>query len=518
MRFGFLICNLYLLTWHKIRVISIMKIHFIGIGGIGTSALAKYYLSQGHKITGSDLSANWRTVFDTQELKLIKFYSEHNENNLAKNTDLVIYTAAINKDNPELKKAKKIGIKCLSYAQALGELTKKFYTIAVSGMHGKSTTTAMIAAILIKAGLDPTIIVGSKVNFNNAPINADAYANKRRYDNIRENQRQNQRKFPLYTNFRLGRSPNPKLDFRVNPRLDPCLAGKQARKPAILVIEADEFDRSFLNYWPEIIVLTNIEEEHLDCYKDLNDIIQTFKKYINHLPKKGILVANKDDKNIIRIIQNLRFKVQKYSPKIKPNGLKLKIPGWHNISNAMAALIVARALDISDKISIAALNNFNGIWRRFEYKGTLNGAKIYDDYGHHPTEITATLAAAAIILSKNGKLYLVFQPHQYHRTYKLFRQFKKAFNLADKIGIMDIYSVAGREDSSIKKQVNSQFLVESLRYQKKDALYLPSFEKAEGFLKYNLKKNDLAIIMGAGDIWRLTESLLNRIHNGQIPK
>ncbi len=440
-----------------------MKIHFIGIGGIGVSGLAGFYLSKRHRVGGSDLS-------DSPIIKALKkqgaeiSVGPHDPKNLSDEADLVVYTAAAAPDNPELKKAKKLRIKCQSYAEALGDLTKKMFTIAVSGMHGKSTTTAMLALVLEKAGLDPTVIVGTRL---------------REWEN---------------RNFRVGKSK-------------------------YLVVEADEYNASFLNYWPKIIVLTNIEEEHLDYYKDLKHIRAIFKKYVLHLGKDGFLVANEDDGNVRNLkSQNLNSQVKRKKYSLKQNEAGqvrkiLRVPGEHNISNALAVLAVAQILKIPDKITYQALSQFKGTWRRMEYRGMVNAAKIYDDYGHHPTEIRATLQGARELL-KRGRLWIVFQPHQYQRTYKLFDQFVSAFESSDKVILLPVYSVAGREKESIKKKVNSKMLAETIvkRNQelgiRKQVLFIDSFPKAENYLKGNLKKGDVCVVMGAGDVYKLTEMLL----------
>ena len=449
-----------------------MKIHFIGIGGIGISALAKYYLYNGYQISGSDVS--YPNVFTEKELSKIKFYLGHKASNLAKDIDLVIYSNAIEATNPELLKAKKLKIKTLSYPQALGNLTKQHFTIAIAGMHGKSTTTAMIARILINASLDPYVIIGSKVK--GFGINGEA------------------------SNFRLGSSK-------------------------FLIIEADEYKRGFLYHYPDILLITNIEEEHLDCYKNLDDIKETFKKFILRLTLKNrsdelnkfskYLVYNKDNKELFNLVKDnknlfkrMGIKIKTYSIKNRPDKLKLKIPGLHNVSNAIGALKVAEILKIPNKISIKSLNEFEGIWRRLEFKGYLNGAKIFDDYGHHPTEVKATLKATRELI-KNGRLFIVFQPHQYHRTFSLFDKFINAFDEADVVVITDIYSVAGREKESIKKKINSEILINEIKKHKENVFYMRNFEDIKKFLKENLKKGDICIIMGAGDIWKLTNLLIN---------
>jgi len=479
------------------------KIHFIGIGGIGVSALAKYYLSRGFSVSGSDLTES-EIVDDLRKLGA-KVFIGHRKNNLYqcgkmnldsrfhgkdKTLDLIVYSAAVEKNNTELKEARKRKIKCQTYAQALGELTKEYLTIAVSGTHGKSTTTAMFALIMVEAGLDPTVIVGTKL---------------REFGN---------------SNFRAGKSK-------------------------YLVIEADEYAASFLNYWPKIIVLTNIEEDHLDYYKNLKEILKAFEEYVGHLSKDGVLVANEEDANICKIInkqssdilQNvggLLCDIKNYNSKFKIEGLNLKVPGKHNLMDAYATISTARALKIPDAISVRALNKFNGTWRRFEYKWEINGAKFFDDYGHHPTEIKATLQGARELLATShkplAKLWVVFQPHQYQRTFALFNQFVSAFDEADNIILLPIYNVAGREKESVKKKVSSEKLAEAVkmrfknydsskqnkfstvqvRFKNKKILYMDIFDKAAEYLRKNLKPGDIAVIMGAGDVYKLTGKLLNK--------
>jgi len=438
------------------------KIHLIGIGGIGVSALAQYYLTKGHKISGSDLTSS--EITDALKKKGAKLIlGRHLAKNLPENTDLVIHSLAVLSDNPEMKKAKKLGIKIQSYPETLGELTRKYFTIAVSGTHGKSTSAAMIALILIKAGLDPTVIVGTKLKeFNNS-------------------------------NCRVGKSK-------------------------YLVIEADEWQASFLNYRPKIIVLTNIEKEHLDFYKNLNHILKTYKKYIGHLPKDGVLVANSDDFNTRKIIRDriskgypisLYWLNQRGTKKLKEI---LKIPGEHNIYNALASLTIARILKIPDKVSFKALSEYKGSWRRFEVKKIklTNNLKpktctLISDYAHHPTEIEATLKAIREKFPRK-EIWCVFQPHQYQRTFYLFNDFVKVFRTSplDKLVITDIYDVAGREEKKIKERVNSQKLIKTIK--KPWAIYLPK-EKIVKYLKENLKDGEVVIIMGAGDIYKLCEQL-----------
>jgi len=435
-----------------------MKIYFIGIGGIGVSALAAYYLQKGAEVFGSDLESS-ETVETLKNAGAKIFIGNHSEKNLVEGVEKVIFSPAVTADNPELVKAKNASIQTQSYPEALGELTRHFFTIAVSGAHGKSTTTSMIGLTLIKAGLDPTVIVGTKLKeFGD-------------------------------TNFRMGKSK-------------------------YLVIEADEWQASFLNYWPKIIVLTNIEAEHLDFYRDLKHILKTFSEYVSHLPEDGVLVANGDDQNISKLktqIAKLQLKTQNYSLK-QPEAEKikklLKIPGEHNVYNALACLAVARELKIFDNVFFEAIADYRGAWRRFEIKETTMGEKkitIISDYGHHPTEILATLKAAREKYP-GKKIWCVFQPHQYQRTFYLFDDFVKVFRKApiNKIIITDIFSVAGRETDEIKRKVNSEKLVEKIA--KDSVVYMPK-EKISSYLRDNLEDGQVLAIMGAGDIYQLTYDL-----------
>jgi UDP-N-acetylmuramate--alanine ligase len=452
-----------------------MKIHFIGIGGIGVSALARYYLAQGHEVSGSDLVSSEITKA-LEKLGAKIFIGKHKAKNLPKDADLVIYSPAVEEKNPELKKARKLKIKCQSYPQALGELTKNHFTIAVCGSHGKSTVAAMIGLILTKAGLNPTVILGTKL-----------------------------REFGD-SNFRMGSLPNIKQRTTNNEQFS---EHQTSNNEQFLVIEADEYKESFLNYWPKIIVLLNIEYDHPDYFKDLNHYILAYKKFVSHLPKDGILIANKDDKNTFKTFKNkkaiwysLREKGSKKLRKI------LKIPGEFNVSNALAALKVARVLKIPDKISFKVLSQFKGTWRRFDIKKIKFSKNLepktftlITDYAHHPTQVKVTLKAAREKY-KNKKIWCIFQPHQYQRTYYLFDDFIKVFkeHPVDKVIITDIYTVSGRESKKIMRKVNAQKLVEAIN--KENVIYLPK-EKIIDYLKKNLRGREVVIIMGAGDIYNL---------------
>jgi len=414
-----------------------MKAYFIGIGGIGVSAIAQYYLSRGWQVSGSDLE-------DSEILQLLKgkgakvYVGKQKKENIAKDIDLVIYSSAVQSDNPEMKVAEKLGIKCLSYSEALGKLTKEYFTIAITGTHGKSTATTMLSLLLIKAGLDPTVIVGTKV------------------------------KELGNSNFRIGES-------------------------RYLIIEACEHKESFLNYFPDIAVITNIEPDHLDYFKNFNNVKKAFTKFAKKLKKGGVLITENEYKN------------SKDAEKLKKI---LKVPGEYNINNALAVLAVARALKIPDKISFKALLEYKGSWRRFEeqeLKIVNYKLKIVSDYAHHPTEIKATLKAVREKYP-NKKILCVFQPHQYFRTFCLFNDFVKVLKVAliDKIIVTDIYDVTGREDRKIKKKVSSEKLVKAIN--KLKVIYLPK-DKIIKYLEKNLRGKEIVVIMGAGDIYKTVDEL-----------
>jgi UDP-N-acetylmuramate--alanine ligase len=418
-----------------------MKVHFIGIGGIGVSALAQYYLKKGHEVSGSDLVQS-KITEDLKKKGANIYIGPHSAENI-KDYNLVIHSPAVKNSNLEIIEAERKGIKVLSYPQALGELTKQYKTIAVSGTHGKSTTTAMISLILIEAGLDPTVVVGTKLReFNDS-------------------------------NFRMGESE-------------------------YLIIEACEHEAAFLNYWPKIIVVTNIEEDHLDYYININNIKNAFNEFVSHLKEDGILIKTRETE----IETNRKTINYSLSDIIEVESLKriIKIPGEHNILDALAALKVARVLNIKDDISFKALSKYAGSWRRFE-ETKLNGLILIDDYAHHPTEILATLRGAREKY-KDKKIFCVFQPHQYQRTYLLFSDFVRAFKevldkkLVDKLFLIDIYDVIGRESKEAKEKVSSKKLAEAVG----DAIYV---SKEDLFKELN--GEEVIIFMGAGDIYNLSQ-------------
>ncbi len=350
-------------------------------------------------------------------------------------------------------------IEIQSYPQALGELTRQYFTIAVCGAHGKGTTTALISLAMIRAGLDPTVIIGT---------------------NLKE--------------FGGGN----------------CRIGKSK----YLVIEADEYGKAFLHYWPQMIVITNIDKEHLDCYQDLEEIIKTFQEFVGLLPKDGILIVNKDNENIQKLsndvfltaVKNTSFYSLKDKEAEKIRQI-LKIPGKHNVSNALGALAATRKLGIADEISLSAFAEYQGAWRRFEiFEKTFGGKDItvISDYAHHPNEIKATLAGTKQKFPKS-KIWAVFQPHQYQRTHYLFEEFLNAFNGADEIVLTKIYSVAGREKKEIMEKVSSQKLAEALKKKGAKVFLVEDFEQIPKFLKGKLDSGDVVLIMGAGSIYKIVD-------------
>ncbi|MCC6290627.1 UDP-N-acetylmuramate--L-alanine ligase [Candidatus Nomurabacteria bacterium] len=399
-------------------------LYCIGIGGIGVSALARKYLNDGWRVSGSDRAHS----LVTEELEKLgaKVFFEQKAANITPDLDLIIYTIAIPENQAELVRARELGIKTMSYPEALGELSRDYFTVAVAGTHGKTTTTAMLAKICIAAGRDPTVIVGSFLTDGGS-------------------------------NFIPGKSD-------------------------LLIVEACEYRRSFLNLEPKVLIITNIDNDHLDYYRDLGDIKSAFAEFAKRLPSDGTLITERE-----------------YS-KIKTD-FKLKVPGLHNVHNAQAALSAAAALGINYLTAIEALENFSGSWRRFEYKGkTDNGALVYDDYAHHPTEIRATLSGAKEIAKK--KIFVVFQPHLYSRTKLLFNDFATSFTDADAVIVSPIYAARERADMD----VSGGKLAEAIGFPK--TCFLENFDKIATYLKQKTGPDDLIITMGAGDISELAGRLL----------
>lgn len=427
------------------------RIHFVGVGGIGVSALARHFIREGRVVTGSDTSLQKEL-----EKEGVVVFCGHKKENILKKTDLLIYSNAISSDNPEIVEAKKRKIKVISYPEAIGILSKKYFTIAVSGTHGKSTTTAMIALIMIKGGLDPTVIIGTKLK---------EFGNK---------------------NYRRGKSK-------------------------YLLIEADEYKAAFLNYYPKIAVITNIEADHLDFYKNEKDVVSTFQKYITENLNGKTVILNNDDKNSKKIKVSEKTKRINYSIKEDVvEKIKLSVFGEHNLYNALASFFITKELGIKEDVILQSLFSFKGTWRRFDedviFLKNQKKVIIVNDYAHHPTEVRATVLAVKEKYPKE-KIIFVFQPHQYERTYHLFNMFVKTFSnlLLSHLFITDIYTVKGRESEEVKKRVNSKKLTEKI----KKAKYLGSVQETVKYLAKSLQGDEILVIMGAGDVYSIT-SLLKR--------
>lgn len=451
---------------------QLKKIHFIGIGGIGVSAMAKLMLELKKKVTGSDLTDSEII----QQLKVMNakcYIGQHKSENVKSDVDLVIYSNAVPKNNPEIKHAVKLKIPCSSYPQFLGEFMKDKFPIVISGTHGKSTTTAMLATILIEAGFDPTVIVGTKLDL-----------------------------------------------FKGNERLG---------KSKYMVVEGDEYKEAFLNYQPKGLIINNIEPDHLDYYKTLKNIVIAFRKLVKKVPVHGVLVARAEDENVKNILKSVKCKVITFGLKkgnflathIIRHGeltrfaikgpesfdLALRVPGVHNTLNALASTIMALALGIRQETIQKALLKYHGVWRRFEIKGEQRGIIIIDDYAHHPTEIKVTLRTAKQYFP-DKKIWCVFQPHNRNRTIKLFKEFVHAFSDCDKLVLTEIYDVAGREHG---EKISAADLAKAIKKLKKDVTFIKNLKDITPYLVKNAKPGDVIITMGAGDITKVSDELIKKL-------
>ena len=489
-------------------MLNYKKVHCIGIGGIHVSALAKLLLSWGVDVSGSDLEQS--EITDELQKMGARIVIGHDKNNLqteapegeqafarlqgGDGVDLVIYSDAVSDDNTERVEAKRLGIRQVSSYEFIGELSKDYYTIAVSGTNGKSTTTAMLGLIMEAAGMDPTVIVGTKVN-------------------------------EWGGNIRIGESK-------------------------YLVTEADEYKAHMLKLHPKMTVLTNIEEDHLDFYKNLDDIVLHFKKYVKKLPDDGVLVYNEDDGVTAGMLDGLSCRKMGYGvgdgclklSRMSSNDsndevfdVRLQVPGEFNKYNAAGAVVAARELEIDDEIIKKSLEDFKGTWRRFETVGEINGALVISDYAHHPTAVAGTIKAAREMYP-DRRLVVVFQPHQHNRTRMLFDGFVAAFakamaaKLVDVIIISEVYDVAGRT-SGADKDVSSKDLVEAIKKREKrkdpstrllrpssgqvgagkrerDVLCGGDLEETRGLTVQTVKPGDVALIMGAGSIDEVARGLV----------
>jgi len=423
----------------NIDLSKIKKVFFLGIGGIGVSAIARMMLLQGKSVFGSDILESI-IVEDLRNLGAEIKLGQAIEL-IPKDIDLVIYSIAIPKYDPEFfKKLQNSGIQILSYPQMLGVVTANKYTIAVSGTHGKTTTTAMIAKILIDAGRDPSVVVGSLLK-----------------------------------------------DYKSN-----FIAGESE----FFVVEACEYERSFLNLKPKILVITNIEADHLDYYKNLADIQNAFDELISQ--SENAISASPIDSRSKDYI--------KYLEKIP----KLSVPGLHNRMNAAAAFAVANLLGIKNETIQKSLAEFSGTWRRLEKKGkTKEGTIIYDDYAHHPTEIKASIEALRELYpAPKNKIIILFQPHLYSRTKALFDDFAKSFKGADRVMLLPIYFAREAKDES----VSNEKLAKAITLAGDNAQAFPDFKSAEkAVISLNLGSKDIFVTMGAGEAYKVADNVFKMI-------
>ncbi len=455
---------------------TVKRIHFVGIGGIGMSGIAEILIDQGFQVSGSDLSENENT-FHLSNLGA-KIFIGHNEENI-KDAEVVVYSSAVNvNENPEIIEARKNGIPVIRRAEMLAEVTRLNYCLAISGTHGKTTTTSMIGLILIKAGYDPTVIVGGRLKDFGG------------------------------TNARLG-------------------------KGNWIVVEADEYDRSFLQLLPTIAIVNNIEAEHLDIYKDIEDLENTFTQFASKVPFYGFVALGVDSPGVKEIVPNLNKKVVTFG--ISPNcdyfakniendgtnttydlyensnfigKIKLSVPGIHNVKNSLAAITIARKMGIKFNIINAALGDFTGVYRRFDIKGERNGIKVIDDYAHHPTEIQSTLEAAR--KGWDRRIIAIFQPHTYSRTLSFYKEFASSFDNADILVITDVYP---SREKPIEGVTGELIANQAKKYGHKNVIYIPNFDDITSTVMAILKENDIVITIGAGSIYKIAEQIFQQLSN-----
>lgn len=450
-----------------------IHIYFIGIGGISMSGLAEILLSEGFRISGSDRARSPLTLM-LEEQGAAVFYGQREEN-ITDDIDLIVYTSAIRPDNPELTAAARLQIPTLTRAQLLGQMMKNYEVpIAISGTHGKTTTTSMVSEILLEHKADPTLSIGGIYK-------------------------------PIGGNIRVGSSE-------------------------YFVTEACEYTNSFLSFFPKIGIILNIEEDHLDFFKDIQDIRDSFHRFAKLLPADGTLIINGDIERPEEITEGLACRVITYGSSSghdyhptditydasgcpsfhlmrkdgKEDVFSLQVPGEHNVYNATAAIALADLLGIPAATTAGALLAYGGTDRRFEYKGQFNGVTVIDDYAHHPTEITATLLAARNYPHKTT--WCVFQPHTYTRTKAFLNDFARALTLADEIVLAEIY--AAREKDTLG--ISSRTLQAQIEKLGRSCHYFPSFSEIEDFLSENCTKGDLLITMGAGDVVKIGDDLLQK--------
>ena len=475
---------------------KIQRIHFVGIGGIGMSGIAEVLLNLGYKVSGSDLKSSAVTL-RLASLGAITFEG-HRAENIA-GAEVVVTSSAIAAENPEVAEAHTLHIPVIQRAEMLAELMRLKYGIAVAGMHGKTTTTSMVAAVLAAGGLDPTVVVGGRVD-------------------------------AMGSNARLGKSQ-------------------------YLVAEADESDRSFLKLTPILSVVTNIDREHMDCYRNMRDVKKTFLEFMDRVPFYGMIVACNDDPILRRLLPQVQRRTVTYGMKrgsdfwiraeerTKSQNLRpstssgqafsqnqgevghpeplnrfhvryrgedlgkftLHVPGAHNVLNATAAIAVGVGLDVPIEAIRTALDQFRGVDRRFQLRGRVAGVSVIDDYGHHPTEIKATLAAAR--QCGFNKIHVIFQPHRYTRTRDLMEEFTAAFGDADSLVVLDIYAASEKPIEGI----TGEALAQRIRESGKNVQYAGSFAGAVSAAAAAAREDDMILTLGAGSVSQLGPTILEKL-------
>ncbi len=451
---------------------KIKKIHFVGIGGIGMSGIAEVLLNLDYQVSGSDLAKSETT--ERLESLGATVALGHSEENL-QDVDVVVTSTAVRSDNPEVVTAHKLMIPVIPRAEMLAELMRMKYGIAIAGTHGKTTTTSMVATMLSHGGIDPTAVIGGRLD-------------------------------SLGSNAKLGQ-------------------GK------FLVAEADESDGSFMKLSPTIAVVTNIDADHLDYYSDLNEIRDTFVEFINKVPFYGVTVLCLDDENIQACMPQVKKRVVTYgmtsqadfmaadivhdgemtSFNVHYSGenlgqIKLHMPGRHNVLNALAAVAVGMELELPFSVIAEGLNGFSGVQRRFQVKFNRNDVMVVDDYGHHPVEIKATLSAARSGWDK--RVIAVFQPHRYSRTQALFEDFLTAFYQADKLVVMDVYAASEEPIPGVEAKDLSAGITE---HGHKDVSYIADKNAVVQHLLETVQPGDMVITLGAGNVWQVGEELIREL-------
>jgi UDP-N-acetylmuramate--alanine ligase len=461
---------------------KIQQIHFVGIGGIGMSGIAEVLLNLGYSVSGSDL----KNSAVTQRLAGLgaAVFEGHRAENIA-GAEVVVTSSAIAAENPEVLEAHKLHLPVIQRAEMLAELMRLKYGIAIAGMHGKTTTTSMVAAVLASGGLDPTVVVGGRVD-------------------------------AMGSNARLGKSQ-------------------------YLVAEADESDRSFLKLSPILSVVTNIDREHMDCYRNMRDVKKTFLEFMDRVPFYGMVVACNDDPPLRRLLPEVRRRTVTYGTKrgsdflirlVSGSGpasvgdgaplsrfrvsyskkdlgeFTLHVPGVHNVLNATAAIAVGVGLEVGLEAIRGALDQFRGVERRFQLRGRAAGVCVIDDYGHHPTEIKATLAAAR--QCRFRKVHVVFQPHRYTRTRDLIEEFTTAFGDADSLFVLDIYAASEKPIEGVSGEVLASTISEKGG---RSAQYVSSFGAAASAVAAVAEDGDMILTLGAGSVSQLGPIILEKLQD-----